>query len=570
MSATSRLALASLGTALVIGILGDQLILHANGFGLGAFLWVAALAAATVILARWFLQKDQAGAPHSEMPQDGPLQDHLPQEGPPQDGTAQRQLAQDDTLQGLMSQDDTPQSQSTEGGTPHGWLPEGHTPRAPLSEGGALQGEGRWLLAGAVVFAACLVWRASEFLQALNILAIGLCLGLAALTVRAGRISRAGVLTYPLGLVASGLYHLIGPFLLLFSDVEWKALSRDRSSRYAVAAVRGIVIAIPLLLVFGSLLAAADAVFAELLDRAFAWDAREWIIHMVGTLFFGFLAAGFLRTGLIREPDGLPRLGAQQETRSFGLGAIETGVVLGLLNLLFLAFVLVQVRYFFGGADLVMATADLTYAEYARSGFFELLQVTALVLPVMLALHWALPEADRTAHRLFRLLGIPLVGLLFIVMASALQRMWLYVLEYGLTELRLYSTAFMLWMAFLFIWFLATVMRGARDRFAVGALAGGLAVLLILHAVNPDALIVRTNIARAQATGRFDVEYAASLGHDAVPTLAANLDRLPATEQDRLVRRLRQRFNRAPLADWRSWNLGRARAAQVLSSLGSE
>src|SRR5690606_9407582 len=106
-------------------------------------------------------------------------------------------------------------------------------------------------------------------------------------------------------------------------------------------------------------------------------------------------------------------------------------------------------------------------------------------------------------------LGVPLVGLLFVVMASALQRLSLYVQEYGLTELRLYSAAFMLWLAFLFVWFLATVVRGARDRFAAGALAGGLAVLLVLHAVNPDALIARTNLARARESGRFDVDYAA-------------------------------------------------------------
>lgn len=504
MKPESRLALAALGASLVIGILGDVLILRAAHFGLGAFLWVAALAAATVALAR------------------------------------------------------------------------------RLQEEGALQGEGRWLLAGAVVFAACLAWRASPLLQFLDILAIGLCLGLAALTLRKGSISRAGVLSYPLGLAVSGAHHAIGPFSLLFADVEWKELSRAAGTRHAAAAARGLIIAIPLLLLFGSLLAAADAVFAELLGRIFVWEFTEWIGRVFGTLFFGFLAAGFLRTVLIREPEGLPRLnrpgGSPRDAAGpessagggFALGPIETGVVLGLLNLLFLAFVLVQVRYLFGGAELVMGTADLTYAEYARSGFFELLQVTALVLPVMLALHWALPEADPTAHRLYRLLGTPLVGLLFIVMASAAQRMYLYVLEFGLTELRLYSTAFMLWMAWLFGWFLATVMRGARDRFAVGALAGGLAVLLLLHGVNPDALIVRTNVARALTTGRFDAEYAASLGPDALPALAAALDRLPGPARDELAESLRERFDRPPSADWRAWNWGRARAEQTMSALGTK
>ena len=48
------------------------------------------------------------------------------------------------------------------------------------------------------------------------------------------------------------------------------------------------------------------------------------------------------------------------------LGIVEVGTVLGLLGLLFLAFVAVQVRYLFGGAERVVSTAGMTYAEYAR------------------------------------------------------------------------------------------------------------------------------------------------------------------------------------------------------------
>jgi len=489
MENTGRLALAALGTALLMGVLGNLLIVRAPDFGQGSFLWVTALVACTLGLARWALGR------------------------------------------------------------------------------GGLQGEGRWLLAGAVLFAAGLVWRASSFLHFLDILAIGLCLGLAALTLRGGSLSRTGVLSYPLGLLVSALHHAIGPFLLLFSDVQWKELPRTGWARLAGAVLRGLVIAVPLLLVFGGLFAAADAVFADLMGQVFTFDGEALFEHLFGTLFFGALAAGFLRTGLIRDPEELPRM---SKRGGITLGAVETGVVLGLLNLLFLAFVLVQVRYLFGGADLVLASAHLTYAEYARSGFFELVLVTALVLPVLLALHWTLPEENESAHRLYRWLGGPLVGLLFVIMASAMERMRLYMMEYGLTELRLYTTAFMLWMALLFIWFLATVMRGQRDRFAAGALAGGLAVLLVLHAVNPDALIARTNVALAQKTGRFDAEYAASLGLDAMPVLMEALETLPAAASEELTAELRQRFRRPGTTDWRAWNWGRARAAGALSGLRLE
>jgi hypothetical protein len=64
----------------------------------------------------------------------------------------------------------------------------------------------------------------------------------------------------------------------------------------------------------------------------------------------------------VRRPNGRVAL----------LGPVELSIVLGLLDILFLAFVLVQFRYLFGGAELVRVSTSLTYAEYARRGFFEL------------------------------------------------------------------------------------------------------------------------------------------------------------------------------------------------------
>lgn len=490
MERANRFVLAALAAALVLGILGDLLIFRAEGLGLGAALWVVALSAGTLGLARWGL-----GA-------------------------------------------------------------------------GALKGEGRWLVAAAVLFAACFVWRGSEVLRFFDILAIGLSLGLAALTLREGSLSRAGVLSYPLGLAVSALHHTIGPLLMLFADSDWKALSKEESTnsrRAAVAAVRGLVIAVPLLLLFGGLFVAADAVFAHLVGDLFTLDLADLVAHIIGTLFFGWLAAGFLRTSLIKQPEALPDVGGGR----LALGPIEVGVVLGLLNLLFLAFVAVQVRYLFGGAALVEAAAHLTYAEYARQGFFELVGVTALVLPVLLALHWALGE-NGLALRLYRWLGSSLVVLLFVIMASALQRMGLYTQQYGLTEARLYATAFMLWMGVLFIWFFATVLRGRREQFAVGALATGFLLLAALHVVNPEALIARTNLALRAETGRFDALYAASLGPDALPVLVEALDELPADLQIPLREALAERYTHLPPLTWRAWNWGEAQARKAAADLQAQ
>jgi hypothetical protein len=245
------------------------------------------------------------------------------------------------------------------------------------------------------------------------------------------------------------------------------------------------------------------------------------------------------------------------------LGTIEGAVVLGALDLLFLAFVLVQVRYFFGGSSLVQATTGLTYAEYARRGFFELLAVAALVLPLLLLLHWLMAQRGPKSQGVFRVLAGAQILLLFVVMASALERLRLYQIEYGLTEERLYATAFMGWLAAVFLWFAMTVLSGRRERFAFGAMLAGFVLIAVLHALNPDALIARTNLARAKAGRSFDAGYATRLSADAVQELVAALPDLNPQDRCTVASRILKRWALPQPPDWRAWSWSRAKAARV-------
>ena len=192
-------------------------------------------------------------------------------------------------------------------------------------------------------------------------------------------------------------------------------------------------------------------------------------------------------------------------------------MVLGLLNALFLAFVTVQARYLFGGAERVASLAGLTYAEYAWRGFFELVAVTALVIPVLLLAHWLFHPEAAFHGRLFGVPSATMVALLAVIVTSALHRMYLYQQEFGLTVPRVCATTFMAWLAFVLLWFSLTVLRG---RFAFGALVAGFAVAILLNVVSPDALVARVNIERPEADERFDPYYLTLLSADAAAVLA--------------------------------------------------
>ncbi len=567
----------------------------------------------------------------------------------------------------------------------------------------AWRADGSWLWLPVFFFAAAFAWRDSATLKLLDGLALFAALALLAWRARGGKIRLGGLADYALGLGHAAFDAMFASVPLITSDVQWATIPRHGAMRHAWAAARGLVIAVPLLFIFGGLFMAADAVFEGIMRQTFQLDGGELFSHFFIVLMIAWMTGGFLcgmtltgetagavsaeTAGAASETapgpytsitvedkkrdasargakgadassehrpspgsvvvEGGAKAGGESDTvndrpnshdrpkgdadilkgdadmsngdadarsrasdapasdgRASGaaftahaattgqaatgpaatgqaavttqaaahgglLGAVEVGVVLGLLNVLFACFVVVQFRYFFGGAARVMSITELTYSEYARRGFFELTWVAGLVLPLLLGAHALLRKDSRAAGRIFRALAGVQVGLLFVIMTSAVARMRLYQSEYGLTELRLYTTAFMLWLGLVFVWFAWTVLvRGARARFACGALVAAFATVALLHLFNPDAYIVRANAAHARAGRSFDVEYAASLSADAVPALISALPSLRGDERCLAGRALLRGWTSDVTynEDWRAWNVSRWRARRAMAT----
>lgn len=256
---------------------------------------------------------------------------------------------------------------------------------------------------------------------------------------------------------------------------------------------------------------------------------------------------------------------------SLTLGTVEIGVILGLLNLLFLSFVIVQVPYLFGGMELVQDTPDFKLAEYARRGFGELVAVAGLVLPILLASHWLIRKDTPLAGKLFRVFAGLQIVLLFVIMASAVQRLVLLTgnLGYGMTTVRLYPLIFMGWLAVVFVWFCVTVLRGYRQHFAWGALWMAFAILGATHLLNPDKFIVETNIALMQQGRQFDADYNSRLSDDSLRTLFLAIPEMSDSDQQKVVQNLARRLCKMRKeGDVRSWNLSRSLAGSMLEANG--
>jgi len=237
------------------------------------------------------------------------------------------------------------------------------------------------------------------------------------------------------------------------------------------------------------------------------------------------------------------------------LRTAEWVLPVALVDVLFAGFVLVQLTVLFGGHRHVLDTAELTYAQYARGGFWQLLVVTGLTLGVLAgAARWA-PRTRPLDRVLLRVLLGTLAGLTLVIVASALRRMALYEDAYGYTRLRVFVMGVELWLGLLFVLVLVAGVRiDGRwlPRLALGTAVAGLLALAVL---NPDRFIAAQNVDRYARSGRIDFYYLGSLSADAVPELA----RLPEPQRSCALALMS-----VPDDDWRSYNLARVSARAVL------
>ena len=158
-------------------------------------------------------------------------------------------------------------------------------------------------------------WRSSTELMIYDTLAILAILAILTLPALQIRTAAAGVLHYGIGFFWSGIAAAFGPFVLLFDDIKWKAIPQTGWKKHLFAVLRGVAIAAPLLLIFGALFVAADAVYEGLVERTLNIRADLIIQHTFFIGLFSWLCAGYLRgtmvgdfSGGIIEPEPSPVL----------------------------------------------------------------------------------------------------------------------------------------------------------------------------------------------------------------------------------------------------------------------
>jgi hypothetical protein len=376
--------------------------------------------------------------------------------------------------------------------------------------------ESRLLAGAAVLFGAWLSARASSWLLWPDVAMAFALLGSAASLARSGSLLDTGIAEAAARSIHAFIHGVGGAAFIV------RPLGRVRERVTLIGPLsRGLLIAAPIAIVLAAMLASADPVFASFFNLNFDLGqlVRDAFFVLVGSLTL----AGLLRLAAA-EPV------SRVDGPVWRLGSIEGLVVLAVLDAVFAAFAMAQAIAATGAAGDTLRAAGMTYADYARSGFFQLLWVAGITAIVLILFSRITSLTQPNTKRAFLVLGQVGIGLTLLIVFVAFQRLSLYEEAYGFTMLRLYSHIFAVWIAVVFL-LLAADMAGLfrKRRWFVGATSiTAIATLLALNLVNPEAVVVALNIDHARSAHKIDAQYFAELSSDATPALLASRSQLDA------------------------------------------
>ncbi|MGH2812384.1 MAG: DUF4153 domain-containing protein [Actinomycetota bacterium] len=425
----------------------------------------------------------------------------------------------------------------------------------------------KWLLLPVALFSLGSTLRAEPLTMVLDYLVTLALLGLAADTFAGGRWLRYRLPDYIVAFLHVGVAGIVRGGIDIRERRAKRTERAKRVSRYAPV-VRGILLSLPLLVAFGLLLASADLVFSRFLTRPFpsldSGAIGEYAFRVMYILVLAYGLTGlFLHAVRPSESAQSPPMARAEGGR--GIEMVEGSIVLGSVNGLFALFVGFQFRYFFAGSGAI-SDLDMTYAEYARRGFGELVFVALLTLILLVVLSLVVRRVSHRQHKVFSLLSSGTVVLTGIILVSAFQRLLLYEDAYGFTRLRTYSHVFMVWLGLTLIAVLVLQWKNSLRSVTLVLVLAGLGYAASLNVIGVDAFIARSNIDRAVRGAELDVFYLNQLSSDAVPTLLARVDDLSPKDRRLLsnvlvCKALAERNLQRP---WQSTHLSNERSRAAL------
>ena len=301
-------------------------------------------------------------------------------------------------------------------------------------------------------------------------------------------------------------------------------LSKSSCAKNFKSIIAGLFLAVPLTLVVGALLMSADDGVKKIMNlfssNVMSEGVWSWLGYLLLAVPVSFYIFGMLYRNAVR--DEIVELDSEQCAQSMKdfriIGNIVYYTAVTPIIILYVIFFFSQAGYFLSAFKGTLPEA-FSYSEYARKGFFELCIIAVINLAVIIFMNLTAKKSGNEKTTALKVYTSVLSVSTLILIATAMSKMIMYIMEYGLTALRVYTTWFMLLCAYIFVLILVKQFK-PNLRLAKCISTGCVILFALLCFSRPESLITKYNIEMYNAgyLSELDVSAIKEMSDDALLT----------------------------------------------------
>lgn len=279
-------------------------------------------------------------------------------------------------------------------------------------------------------------------------------------------------------------------------------------------ALVGLLCAVPVLIIVVPLLIKSDDAFSGMMSSIFSGSGNAFVT-VLKAVFGAIISIFVISYGFSLKYN---RISKTKESKFEGIENVYLISFLSAIAVCYLLYLFSQLAYFFSAFKGFLPNDKITYSEYARKGFFEMCIIAVINLGlVFFAMLLAKKQNGKVCHGI-KAIATFIAAFTLIIIATAISKMVLYINEFGMTVLRIGTSAFMVFLSVVFIAVILRIYINKINIVKTALITAGISVLL-LGTVNINALCARYNY-QGYKDGRLntiDIETLYNLGDEGIP-----------------------------------------------------
>lgn len=295
-------------------------------------------------------------------------------------------------------------------------------------------------------------------------------------------------------------------------------LSGSEGSKKSIGKVMlGLLCAIPVLVVVVPLLIKSDDAFSGMMNNIFNGSGNGFLT-ILKAVFGAVLSLFVIAYGFSLK---FNRISPAKQSKSHSIDTVCMISFLSAIAACYVLYLFSQLAYFFSAFKGFLPNQNITYSEYARKGFFEMCIIAVINLVLVFLSLLLAKKQDGKVSVGIRIISTFIAVFTLMIIATAISKMVLYISEYGMTILRITTSAFMVFLAVTFFAVILRIYLNNINIVKTTLVTAGIIVLL-LGTVNVNAVCAKYNYNsyKSSATNKIDVEAMYNLGDEGIPYLA--------------------------------------------------